>query len=122
MTRQDLIDLCLTFPGAYEDYPFDDLTASDHPWTVMRHRGNKKGFAHIYEREGHLCVNLKCDPLEADLLRGAFEDVLPGYHMNKTHWNTIRIGGDVPEEELQRMIGNSYDLTKRKGQGKIRYE
>ena len=100
MTRQDLIDHCLSYPGAYEDYPFDDLTASDHPWTVMRHRGNKKSFAFIYEREGRLCVNLKCDPLEADLLRGAFEDVLPGYHMNKTHWNTVRIGGDVPEEEL----------------------
>jgi len=115
MTRQDLIDHCLSYPGAYEDYPFDDLTASDHPWTVMRHRASRKGFAHIYEREGRLCVNLKCAPLEADLLRGAFDDVLPGYHMNKTHWNTVRVGGDVPEEELRRMIGNSYDLTKPKG-------
>ena len=124
MTRRELIDLCLTFPGAYEDYPFDDLTASDHPWTVMRHQSNKKGFAHIYERGGRLCVNLKCNPLEADLLRGAFEDVLPGYHMNKTHWNTVRIGGDVPEDELLRMIRNSYDLIrpKQKGQGKPRHE
>ena len=115
MTRKDLVDYCLTYPGSYEDYPFDDLTATDHPWAVMRHRDNEKSFAFIYEREGCLCVNLKCAPLEADLLRGAFEDVLPGYHMNKTHWNTVRVGGDVPEEELQRMIGDSYDLIKPKG-------
>ena len=116
MTRRELIDLCLTFPGAYEDYPFDDLTAGN-PWTVMRHRGNRKGFAHIYERGGRLCVNLKCDPLEADLLRSVFRDITPGYHMNKTHWNTVCIGGDVPEDELRRMIGNSYDLTKPKQKG-----
>ena len=114
MTRQELIDFCLSYPGAYEDYLFDDLTASGSAWTVMRHRGNQKGFAHIYERSGSLCVNLKCDPMEADLLRGAFRDVTPGYHMNKTHWNTVHMGGDVPEEELRRMIGNSYDLTKPK--------
>jgi len=116
MTRQELIDFCLSFPGAYEDYPFDGMEAhsDDGSWAVLRHRANRKGFAHIYEREGYLCVNLKCDPLEADLLRGAFEDVLPGYHMNKTHWNTVRLGGDIPGEELRRMIGNSYDLTKPK--------
>ena len=123
MTRQELIGLCLTFPGAYEDYPFDDLTTGN-PWTVMRHRGNKKGFAHVYEREGRLCVNLKCDPLEADLLRSVFRDITPAYHMNKTHWNTVRIGGDVPEDELRRMIGNSYDLIKpkQKSSRKTQYE
>ena len=71
--------------------------------------------AFIYEREGRLCVNLKCTPLEADLLRGAFEDVLAGYHMNKTHWNTVRVGGDAPEEEVKRMIGVSFALTAPKG-------
>jgi len=116
MTRRELIDLCLTFPAAYEDYPFDDFTAGN-AWTVMRHRGNRKGFAHIYERGGRLCVNLKCDPFEADLLRSAFQDVTPAYHMNKVHWNTVHIDGDVPEEELRRMIGNSYDLIKPKQRG-----
>ena len=80
----------------------------------MRHRGNRKGFALIYERGGHLCVNLKCDPFEADLLRSAFQDVTPGFHMNKTHWNTVYLNGDVPADELRRMIENSYDLTKPK--------
>jgi predicted DNA-binding protein (MmcQ/YjbR family) len=113
MTRQELIDYCLTFPAAYEDYPFDELVDGG-AWAVMRHGGNKKSFALIYEWGNRLCVNLKCDPLEADFLRQAFDGVAPAYHMNKTHWNTVTVGGDVPEEELRRMIGNSYDLIKPK--------
>jgi len=111
MTRQELIDFCLTFPDAYEDYPFDNI-ADAGAWTVMRHRTNKKSFALIYERNGKLCVNLKCDPFEADFLRQAFADVTPAYHMNKVHWNTVTLGGDVPEKELKRMVGNSCDLIK----------
>ena len=97
INKRELIDICLTLPNSYEDYPFDgDSHSDDGTWTVTRHRANKKGFAHIYERNGKLCINLKCNPLEADFLRKAFADVLPGWHMNKTHWNTVYIGGDVP--------------------------
>ena len=113
MTRQGIIDYCLAFKAAYEDYPFDDVT-DPGKWTVMRHKANKKSFALIYVRHGRLCVNLKCDPFEADFLRQAFEDVTPGWHMNKTHWNTVTVGGDVPDDELMRMIGQSYDLTRPK--------
>lgn len=119
MTRSDLISFCLTFPSAYEDYPFDDMT-DDHAWTVMRHRGNKKSFALIYERHGKLCVNLKCEPMEADFLRKVFADVTPAYHMNKTHWNTVTLGGDVPEEDIMRMVERSYDLIKPKLSKRIR--
>lgn len=121
MTRRELIDFCLTFPAAYEDYPFDDIIDGG-AWTVIRHRTNKKSFAMIYERNGKLCVNLKCDPLEADFLRQAFADVKPAYHMNKIHWNTVTLGGDVPEEELKRMVGQSYDLIKPKVRRKLDYE
>lgn len=113
MTRQELIDFCLTFPAVYEDYPFDDIIDAG-AWTVMRHRTNRKGFAHIYERNGKLCVNLKCEPLEADFLRQAFADVTPAYHMNKVHWNTVTLGGDVPGDELKRMVERSYGLIKPK--------
>ena len=113
MTRRELIDFCLTFPAAYEDYPFDDV-ADDSAWTVMRHRTNRKSFAFIYERHGKLCVNHKCKHLEADFLRQIFRDVTPAYHMNKEHWNTVELGGDVPDMELERMIGHSYDLIKPK--------
>ena len=113
MTRQEIIDFCLTFPAAYEDYPFDDIS-DPGSWTVMRHGMNKKSFALIYERNGRLCVNLKCDPFDAGFLRQAFADVTPAYHMNKVHWNTITIDGDVPEDEIKRMIEQSYDLIKPK--------
>ena len=112
-TRQEIIDYCLTFAGAYEDYPFDDIKDIGI-WTVMRHGINKKTFAQIYERGGKLCVNLKCAPVEADFLRSAFADVHPAYHMNKTHWNMVIIGGDVPESELRRQIEHSYKLIQPK--------
>lgn len=117
MTRQQLINFCLTFSDAYEDYPFDSIT-DPGAWTVMRHKINKKSFALVYERNGKLCANLKCDPQEADFLRQAFADVTPAYHMNKVHWNTIVLDGDVPVEEIKRQIGNSYDLIKPKRRNK----
>jgi len=113
MTRQEIIDYCLTFAGAYEDYPFDDM-ADPGAWTAMRHRVNKKTFAFIALHKGHLIVNLKCDPFEADLLRQMFKDVTPGFHMNKQHWNSIIMGGDVPKDEFKRMIEHSYNLIKPK--------
>ena len=113
MTRQELIEYCLTFPAAYEDYPFDNI-ADAGAWTVMRHRGNKKSFALIYERNEKLCVNLKCEPHEADFLRQIYVDLTPGYHMNREHWNTVVLGGDVPDEALMRMVERSYELIKPK--------
>ena len=79
----------------------------------MRHFGNKRVFAFISERNG-LFVNLKCDPTEADFLRRTFKSVTPAYHMNKTHWNTVVINGDVPIGLLREMIKSSYNLTKPK--------
>ena len=119
MTRREIIDLCLTLAQSYEDYPFDKVS-DDDATAVIRHRANKKIFALILRREGQLYLNLKCDPIEADFLRRVYEGVIPGYHMNKTHWNTILIGSDVPEDEVLRMIERSYDLTRpkiRKGRG-----
>jgi len=108
-TKRELIDLCLSFPAVYEDYPFDEVA------TVMRHGGNKKMFALIaHDKADRLYINLKCDPIEADFLRSAFADVKSGWHMNKTHWNTVYTDGDVPDEELRRMIEHSYDLIKPK--------
>ena len=113
MTRQEIIDFCLTLPGAVEEYPFDDVI-DESAWTAMRHRANKKCFAFITVHNGRLIANLKCDPMEADFLRQAFVDVTPGYHMSKVHWNTVTIGGDVPDAELKSMIERSYDLIKPK--------
>ena len=108
MTKQEIIDYCLTFPAAYEDYPFDDTT------TLIRHGANKKMFALVDHLDGKLHATLKCDPLKADFLRSIFKSVIPGYHMNEQHWNTVFVDGDVPIAELHDMIQHSYDLVKPK--------
>lgn len=108
MNREELIAFCLTFPGAYVDYPFDE------EWTTLRHGDNKRCFAFIFERWDTLCINLKCEPMEADLLRGSFSAVIPGYHMNKRHWNTVLLNGTVPQPEVERMIALSFELTGKK--------
>ncbi len=114
MTKRELIDYCLTFPGAYEDYPFDDDAAAAEAWTVMRHHANRKSFAFIFERNGYVNINLKCDPMYADLLRGVYQSVIPAYHMNKTHWNGVILDGSIPESELFGWIAQSFDLTAQK--------
>jgi predicted DNA-binding protein (MmcQ/YjbR family) len=108
MTKLELIDYCLTYPAAFEDYPFDETAA------VMKHSGNKKMFALIAHMDGRLYISLKCEPMKADFLRSAFRDVIPGYHFNKTHWNTVYVDGDVPWDEVCEMIQHSYDLVKPK--------
>lgn len=108
MTRRQLIDLCLTFPGAYEDYPFDEN------WAVIRHGAGKKIFACIYDKNGGLYINLKCEPMRAEFWREVYKGVTPGFHMNKTHWNTVELNADVPRYDLLAMIGESHALTKPK--------
>jgi len=106
--KKEIIEYCMTYPTVYEDYPFDEN------WALIRHVTNKKSFVCVYERNKKLYINLKCDPNESDLLRRIYKDLTPGYHMNKEHWNTIEIGGDVPDDALIEMIQHSYDLTKPK--------
>lgn len=107
ITRQDAVQYCLTFPGVFEDYPFHD-----EKWTCMRIRTSKRIFAWIYEREGHIWVNVKCDPEWRDFWQKTYEAVVPGYHMNKKHWNSVILDGTIPEKDIRRMIAESYDLCK----------
>jgi len=119
MMRQEIIDFCLTLPYAYEDYPFDPVK-DDKACTVMRHGQNKKIFALVMKHGDELYLNLKCDPMEADFLRGVFESVIPGFHMNKRHWNTVIIGGDVPDDEVWRMVEESYNLIAPKSKRELK--
>ena len=105
LSRSDIVDYCLTFAHAYEDYPFDDTN-----WTVMRRRDTRRGFAWIFERDGRVLVNVKCDPDDALAFRNAYASVLPAYHMNKVHWNSIVLDGTVPDDVIRGMISASYDL------------
>lgn len=107
--RDEVIKYCLTFGNVFEDYPFHDDN-----WTVMRCRKNRKIFAWIFEREGHIWVNVKMCPQWRDFWRNTYEAVLPAYHLNKEHWSSVILNGTIPEEEIRRMIGESYDLVKPK--------
>lgn len=104
--KKEVAAYCKGFPGAYEDYPFHDPN-----WCVIRHKDTKKIFAMIYERKGEIWLNVKCSPEWRDFWRDAFPSVIPAYHMNKAHWNTIILDGSVPDPEIKRMIAESYDLT-----------
>lgn len=108
MKLEEIVEYCLSYPDSYEDHPFGE------GWTAIRHKGNKKIFALIFEKDDHLCVNLKCDPDRSDFLRNAFKEVTPGYHMSKEHWNTIILDGDLSEDDLHDMVIHSFDLTKPK--------
>ncbi|MNP56701.1 hypothetical protein D3C76_1514490 [compost metagenome] len=112
MTKDEIIDYCLSYSSSYEDHPFGE------GWSAIRHNGNKKIFALIFNHAEHLCVNLKCEPERADFLRGLFEEVKPGYHMNKEHWNTLILDGKLPEHEIHDMVKFSFELTKPKSKKK----
>lgn len=107
MTRDKFLEFCRSIPGASVDQPFEE----DFESYVARHTLSRKWFALLMLHEGKYIVNLKCEPQEADLLRKLFEGVIPAYHMNKVHWNTVILESDVPDEEIHRMIMNSFELT-----------
>ena len=93
----------LSRPEAVEDFPF----GIEPP--VFKIKGKIFGFLRYKSDIGH--INLKCDPEEARILRDIFKTVIPGYHMNKEHWNTVILDGTVPREEIENMIETSYFLV-----------
>lgn len=104
--RKEVINYCCALPNAYEDYPFHDQN-----WCVMRHRENRKVFAWIFEKDGHIWVNVKCDPQWRQFWRETYASVVPAYHLNKEHWNSLILDGTILPEDICRMIQESYDLT-----------
>lgn len=105
-TREDALEYGLSLPGTYKDAPF-----RDDNWQLVRVKGSKKAFLWTYEREGLLNLNVKADPEWRDFWRSAYEAVIPGWHQNKEHWNTIILDGSIPEKDIRRMIKESYDLV-----------
>ena len=105
-TRQEALEYGLSFPGTYQDAPFHDEN-----WQLVRVRPDKKAFLWTYEKDGLIQLNVKADPEWRDFWRGAYASVLPGYHQNKEHWNTIILDGSIPTEDVRRMIRESYNLV-----------
>lgn len=105
LTREDVLNYGLSFPGTYKEAPFHDQN-----WQLVRVTDNKKAFLWTYERNGYLNLNVKVDPEWRDFFRNAYESVIPGYHLNKEHWNTIIIDGTIPDSEIKKMIEESYRI------------
>ena len=103
MDLESFRDYCLTKPHATEGTPFGE--------DVLVFKVGGKMFALASLDEIPPTVNLKCDPDRALELRDQYEQVRPGYHMNKKHWNTIEIDSGLAEPELRQMIDHSYDLV-----------
>lgn len=81
-------------------------------WCVARK--NRKAFLWTYQYQGQMCINVKVSPEWRDFWRDTYTSVIPGYHQNKEHWNTVILDGSIPDEEVKRMIAESYDLVKGK--------
>ena len=104
-TREEAIQYGLSFPDTYKEAPFREQN-----WQLVRVKGNKKAFLWTYEKDGNININVKVDPDWRDLWRKAYDSVIPAYHQNKEHWNTVILDGTIPDEEIKKMIGHSYDL------------
>jgi predicted DNA-binding protein (MmcQ/YjbR family) len=103
MDLAEFREYCLKKPAVTESTPFGE--------DVLVFKVGAKIFALASLEEVPPTANLKCDPDWALELRDRYEDVQPGYHMNKKHWNTVNLGGEIPLRELRRMIDHSYELV-----------
>ena len=104
--REEALAYGLSFPDTYQEAPFHDPN-----WQLVRVKSNKKAFLWTYERDGLINLNVKADPEWRDFWRTTYASVIPGYHQNKEHWNTIILDGSIPDDDIRRMIAESYDLV-----------
>jgi predicted DNA-binding protein (MmcQ/YjbR family) len=102
MNIEELRNYCVSMKGTEEKLPFDDRTL------VFYVKGKMFCLADIVDFES---INVKCDPEKAVLLREQYEEVTPGYHMSKKHWNTVKTTGSIPDKQLKEWIKDSYDLV-----------
>jgi predicted DNA-binding protein (MmcQ/YjbR family) len=101
--HRDVEEYIFSLPNVKLDYPFGKKVAV--------YKVNEKMFALIQEGSNPVQLSLKCDPHLSLVLREKYETVMPGYHLNKKHWNTIVLTGQLPLEEIQGLIFHSYNLA-----------
>ena len=106
MNLETFYEYCLSKNGVTEHFPFDEETL------VFKVGGKMFGLSSLTQWEkGIPSVNLKCNPDYAQELRAQYDDIKPGWHMSKIHWNTIEINRDVPDSLIKELIDHSYDLV-----------
>lgn len=101
MNIEEYREYCRSFPGVTEDFPFDE--------NILAFRVMEKIFA-LTDVDEFSRINLKCDPVKAATLRTLYEEVQPGFHMNKRHWNSVDPKGTLDDEIIKEWINDSYKL------------
>jgi predicted DNA-binding protein (MmcQ/YjbR family) len=109
MTHKEIEKYLLDFPNTWLDFPFGEGTSVYKVGDKAADEG--KMFAIINDNSKPLRVSLKCDPQLAETLREKYESVVPGYHLNKKHWNTIICTGQLTDEEVKDLARLSYQLV-----------
>lgn len=109
MTKKELSDYLLSFSNSWLDFPFGEDVAVYK--VGDKTESEAKMFALLSEKSNPLRLSLKCDPMLAETLRQKYETVLPGFHLNKKHWNTIICSGQLTDEEIKDLIVHSYNLV-----------
>ena len=103
MNHKTVEDYILSMPGSRREYPFGE--------GVAVYKVRDKMFALITEGKEPVQLSLKCNPELSEVLRERYETVMPGYHLNKKHWNTLLLTGQLDWPEIQDLIRHSYDLV-----------
>lgn len=104
-SREEALSYGLSFKDTYQDAPFHDEN-----WQLVRVKGSKKAFLWTYERDGFVNLNVKVIPENRFFWRDIYKSVIPGWHQNKEHWNTIILDGSIPDADIKMMIAESYDI------------
>ena len=106
MNLETYYEYCLSKKGVTEHFPFDEDTL------VFKVGGKMFALSSLSQWEkGQSSVNLKCDPERAEELRAEYDDIQPGFHMSKTHWNTIAVNESVSDALVKELIDHSYELV-----------
>ena len=103
MDHKTVEDYVLSMPNAWLDYPFGE--------DVAVYKVGDKMFALISEGKNPVQLSLKCDPELSKVLREKYDEVMPGHHLNKKHWNTLVLAGQMPWEEVMGLVRHSYELV-----------
>lgn len=111
MTHKEIDEYLLSLPNTWLDFPFGEGTSVYK--VGHKETGEGKLFAIIADESKPLRISLKCDPQLAVMLREKYESVLPGYHLNKKHWNTIICSGQLGDDEVIDLMRHSYELVAR---------
>ena len=110
ITREEVYKYINKEYDAEPEYLWDDTPDA----AIFRHQNNKKWFALIMNVKNDVYLNVKTDPSYSELLRKAYDYIIPAYHMNKEHWNTIILNRDVERDVVYELIAQSYELTTHK--------